>query len=186
MNIFKENSLNNDENKNNNKNINSTKNAQNINQNINNHISYSGERRKNRLGSKTEMIKPLTDVKKMPKIVKTKNKSKKILFYFLNALLFSLIIIIIIYLIIKYKRINNEKEIIEHKIKVEKVMKVFKPTFKINSKKNMLNQILFKSIKKYITLSDGIETSYSTFTKAKYDVYILNESLPEKDKIFII
>ena len=164
------------------------------NQDMNNPISYSIERNKNRRGSKSEMISPIINIIEKPKpknkIIDKTNKKEKykkclfISFFSLIALLLALSIFIFVYLYIKNKKTKNEKENIDYKIRVEKAMEAFKPSFKINTKKNVLNQILFKSIKNYVTLSDGNETSYSIFTKSKYDIYILNESLPDKDKNF--
>ena len=116
------------------------------------------------------MISPITKIKLKP-------KSNKCLLFLIIAIIALLLLgISIIYLVLKYhKKDPKEEESIEHKIKVEKVMKVFKPSFKINSKTNELTQILFKSIKQYITLSDGTESSYSIYAKSKYDIYILNE-----------
>ena len=83
---------------------------------------------------------------------KSKSKSKNCLLFFIIALIASLTLLLlclsIIYLVKKYQKKDPQKEeSIEHKIRVEKVMKVFKPSFKINSKKNELTQILLKSIK---------------------------------------
>ena len=66
----------------------------------------------------------------------------------------------------------------------EEAMKAFKSNFNINTKADTLTQLMLKSTQNYSTITDGIESSYSIFTKAKYDIYTLNESLPGKDKDF--
>ena len=66
----------------------------------------------------------------------------------------------------------------------EEAMKVFQPTFKITSKENTLTQLLLKSTQTYNTTSNGVESSYSIFSKAKYDLYILNSASSGEDKDF--
>ena len=66
----------------------------------------------------------------------------------------------------------------------EEAMKIFKPSFNITSKEDTLTQLLFKSTKTYNTTSNGVESSYSTFSKAKYDIYTLNSTSPGEDKDF--
>ena len=63
-------------------------------------------------------------------------------------------------------------------------MKVFKPNFEIKSKEDSLTQLLLKSKKTYNTISNGAETSYSTISKAKYDIYTLNSTSSGEDKDF--
>ena len=80
-----------------------------------------------------------------------------------------------------------ENEIIENQeivINFDKVKKAFEPSFKISSKPNTLNQVLMNSNQDYITISNGVDLSYSIFTKALFDIYTLNESIPENDKDF--
>ena len=57
----------------------------------------------------------------------------------------------------------------------EVVMKALKPSFTISSKVNTLIQLSLKSIQKYNTISKGEASSYSIFTKAKYDIYTISE-----------
>ena len=52
-----------------------------------------------------------------------------------------------------------------------------------NSFDNALEKV-FKSTKTYNTTSNGVESSYSTFSKAKYDIYTLNSTSPGEDKDF--
>ena len=147
--------------------------------NIDNKISASEIRSNRKEGTKREMISPIIKIKPKAK------SNKSLLFLIISLFALLLVGILITYLVLKYqKKEPKEEENIDHKIKVEKAMKVFKPSFKINSKTNELTQILFKSIKQYITLSDEIESSYSIYSKSKYDIYTLNESLSEKDKNF--
>ena len=86
---------------------------------------------------------------------------------------------------------NDENEETEGKkvsipsiITKEEAMKVFIPNFEIKSKENSLTQLLLKSKKTYNTISNGTETSYSTISKAKYDIYTLNSTSPGEDKDF--
>ena len=74
-----------------------------------------------------------------------------------------------------------EKPII---ISKEEAMKAFKPTFKIASKEDTLTQLLLNSTQEYNTVSNGIESSYSIFTKTKYDIYTLNQTSSGEDKDF--
>ena len=84
---------------------------------------------------------------------------------------------------IKQEELETEKiENPNFVIQLDKVMKAFQPNFKISSKPNTLNQLLMKSNKDVITISNGIDFSYSIFTKALFDIYTLNETIPEKDK----
>ena len=66
----------------------------------------------------------------------------------------------------------------------EEVMKIFQPKFKVSSKVDTLNQLLFKSRKKYNTTTNGIESSHAFFTKAKYDIFTINEKPSEENKDF--
>ena len=78
--------------------------------------------------------------------------------------------------------IITKKDIITEK---DEIMKVFqKPTFKVSSKVGTLNQLLCKSTKEYKSITNGIESSYSLFTKAKYDIFTLNEASSGEDKDF--
>ena len=65
-------------------------------------------------------------------------------------------------------------------------MRGFESNFKIKSSQDTLTQLLLQSIHNYNTISNGIKSSYSIFTKAKYDIYTLNESSPDKDKNYYI
>ena len=133
MSLHFESTLNNEQNMNHHQNIlnnnqNSVGKKQNI--NIENKISGSAIRSNFKEGTKREMISPITKSK-------PKSKSKKCLLLFIISLITLLLLCLsIIYLIIKnQKKEQKDEENIEHKITVEKVMKVFKPSFKINSKK---------------------------------------------------
>ena len=75
----------------------------------------------------------------------------------------------------------NEKLFI---IKKYEAMKIFQRKFKVVSKVDTLNQLLCKSTKKYNTITNGIESTYSFFTKAKYDIFTLNEKPSGDDKDF--
>ena len=55
-------------------------------------------------------------------------------------------------------------------IQLDKIMKAFQPSFKISSIPNTLNQLLMKSNQDYIIISNGIDLSYSIFTKALFDI----------------
>ena len=69
----------------------------------------------------------------------------------------------------------------------EQVMKAFQPVFKITSKENTLTQLLLKSTKiynTYNTTSNEVESSYSIFSKSKYDLYTLNSTSSGEDKDF--
>ena len=76
---------------------------------------------------------------------------------------------------------TNQKPLV---ISKEEAMEAFKSNFNINTKAETLTQLKLISTQNYNTTTDGIESSYSIFTKAKYDIYTLNESLPGKDKDF--
>ena len=81
---------------------------------------------------------------------------------------------------------ENSKEIVKINEELKKeALKVFKPNFKINTKPDKLTQILMKYSKFYNSSINGIETSQSIFTKAKYDIYTLNETESDsEDKDF--
>lgn len=63
----------------------------------------------------------------------------------------------------------------------EEAIKCLEPTFKIASKPYILNHILMKSSFKHNSISFDNVTTLSVFTKAKFDIYTLNESLAEKE-----
>ena len=80
---------------------------------------------------------------------------------------------------------KEEKTVLKPEIITkEEAMKVFKPNFEIKSKDDTLTQLLFKSKQTYNTISNGAETSYSTISKSKYDVYTLNSTSAGEDKDF--
>ena len=81
---------------------------------------------------------------------------------------------------------KDDTKIIEKPIIISKdeAMKIFEPTFKVASKEDTLTQLLLKSTQEYNTVSNGIESSYSTFTKTKYDIYTLNQTSSGEDKDF--
>ena len=66
----------------------------------------------------------------------------------------------------------------------EEAMKAFIPSFNISSKEDTLTQLSSKSKKTYNTISNGIESSYSIITNAKYDIYTLNSTSSGEDKDF--
>ena len=67
----------------------------------------------------------------------------------------------------------------------EEAIKAFEPSFKVKSKSNTLNQLLMKYSEKQISVTNGMKTSFTSFYKAIYDIYTLNEtSSTEKDKEF--
>ena len=66
----------------------------------------------------------------------------------------------------------------------EEAMKAFIPSFNISSKEDSLTQLSSKSKKTYITSSNGIESSYSIISNAKYDIYTLNSTSSGEDKDF--
>ena len=81
---------------------------------------------------------------------------------------------------------NSQNENIDNKCKNDlskkEALKAFESKFKISSKTNHLNQVFMKSNLKSISISNGVEsTTLSTFTKAKFDLYTLNESLSIED-----
>ena len=51
------------------------------------------------------------------------------------------------------------------------------PSFIINTKVNSYNQFLMKSSQKINSISNSINSNYSIFSQAKYDIYTLNESI---------
>ena len=64
----------------------------------------------------------------------------------------------------------------------KEALEAFRSHFKIASKTNILNQVLMKSNFKHTSISNGVEsTALSVFTKAKLDIYTLNESLVVED-----
>ena len=81
---------------------------------------------------------------------------------------------------------ENSKEIVKINEELKKeALKVFQSNFKISSKPDKLTQILMKYTKYYNSSINGIETSQSIFTKAKYDIYTLNETESDsEDKDF--
>ena len=83
----------------------------------------------------------------------------------------------------------NPPDTITNDIKKNKnrkeALKIFEPSFNVISKIKIFTQILMKSREKQISISLGAKTSFSYFTKAIFDIYTLNESLPiEKEKEF--
>ena len=88
-----------------------------------------------------------------------------------------------IYLINKSKNKNkDESGKKEETLDSSEIKKMFEPSFKINSEVNSFNQLLMKSNQKYTTLSNGVDSSYTVFTKTKYDLYTLNESKPAENE----
>ena len=53
--------------------------------------------------------------------------------------------------------------------------------FVINTNVKSLSQFLMKSYQKHNSVSNVINSSFSVFTQAKYDIYTLNESNPEQN-----
>jgi len=64
----------------------------------------------------------------------------------------------------------------------KEALKAFEPNFEVASKTNHLNQVIMKSNTKYTSISNGVEsTTLSVFTKAKIDIFTLNESYVGED-----
>ena len=64
----------------------------------------------------------------------------------------------------------------------KEALQAFEPNFKVSSKTNNLNQVLMKSNLKHTSISNEAEsTTLSVFTKAKIDLYTLNESYAGED-----
>ena len=76
------------------------------------------------------------------------------------------------------KEIQNEKILDKDIQNYEKELKAFEPNFKIKNKPDILTYKLMESSEIYNSKYSGIESSYSIFTKAKYDLYTLNETSP--------
>ena len=66
----------------------------------------------------------------------------------------------------------------------EEAMKVFVPVFEIKSKEETLTQLLLKSKTTYNSEFNGVDSSYSTISKAIYDIYTLNSTSSGEDKDF--
>ena len=115
------------------------------------------------------------------------NKSfkKRLIILIIAAVI--LIIIVGIFIFKMIGGINNRKEneqsnIPGNTLSKKDALKAFESNFKVSSKTNKLNQVLMKSILKYTSFSNGVEcTTLSAFTKAKFDIYTLNESYAEED-----
>jgi hypothetical protein len=116
-------------------------------------------------------------------------KKKRIL-----LLVFAVIAIIIIIGVIVYFTIPSNKKIpiientnktdntVTYVLSKEEALEAFKPNFKVVTKTNNLNQILMKTNLKHTSISNGVESiTLSVFTKAKLDIYTLNESLAIED-----
>ena len=69
------------------------------------------------------------------------------------------------------------------KIKTE--VKINESNFAINTEINQLSQYLMKSSQVHHSLSNSDNSTLSIFQIAKYDIYTLNESLPEKEIDFL-
>ena len=64
----------------------------------------------------------------------------------------------------------------------KEALTAFESKFEVASKANHLNQVIMKSDLKHISSSNGVEsTTLSVFTKAKIDIYTLNESYAGED-----
>jgi len=64
----------------------------------------------------------------------------------------------------------------------KEALTAFESKFEVASKTNHLNQVIMKSDLKHISFSNGVEsTTLSIFTKAKIDIYTLNESYAGED-----
>ena len=74
-------------------------------------------------------------------------------------------------------------EEIEDQKKIE-LLKAFEPKFRIKTINDTLTQLLLKSLHVHKTKSNGIESSYSIFSKEIYDIYTLNESIQEENNAF--
>ena len=73
---------------------------------------------------------------------------------------------------------NEDNDIID----MEEIKKGFEQNFKINSNINTLSQIEMKLKQNYVSKSDNL--SELSFVKAKLDIYIINETIPENTDYF--
>ena len=131
-------------------------------------------------------------------IDKTKFKLKKIvLLIIIIAIILGLTSFILWYFLVfkRKKQTKNEEEekekenenekILDNELKnYEKELKAFEPSFKIKSKPDTLTQLLMESSEIFNSKSSGIESSYSIFTKAKYDIYTLNETKSDDENFY--
>lgn len=120
--------------------------------------------------------------------VNAKKCTKKCLIISISIIsaIFILIAILLPILLLRKKnkdRDNNgEADKNEEIVNSSEIKKIFEPSFKINSEVNSFNQLLMKSNQKYNSLLNGVDSSYTVFTKTKYDLYTLNESKPAENE----
>jgi hypothetical protein len=77
---------------------------------------------------------------------------------------------------------GNEGNTGNNALSKKEALQAFEPNFKVSSKTNNLNQVLMKSNLKHSSISNEVEsTTLSVFTKAKFDLYTLNESYAEEE-----
>lgn len=72
--------------------------------------------------------------------------------------------------------------IIDYKEKIKSEANTEKIDFVINTENNSFSQYLMKSSQKHDSISNIINSNFSVFTEAIYDVYTLNESFPEQNR----
>ena len=128
----------------------------------------------------------------LEKIEKRKNKLKWIILLIVIIAIILILISLLLWYFLSFKtkkeifnaEKEEEKEIQNEKIldkdiqNYEKELKAFEPNFKIKNKPDILTYKLMESSEIYNSKYSGIESSYSIFTKAKYDLYTLNETSP--------
>ena len=90
------------------------------------------------------------------------------------------VVVALIFLTKKENKEGSDKN--EEIVNSSEIKKIFEPSFKINSEVNSFNQLLMKSNQKYTSLTNGVDSSYTVFTKTKYDLYTLNESKPAENE----
>ena len=77
---------------------------------------------------------------------------------------------------------GNEGNTGNNALSKKEALQAFESNFKVSSKTNNLNQVLMKSNLKHSSISNEVEsTTLSVFTKAKFDLYTLNESYAGED-----
>ena len=83
--------------------------------------------------------------------------------------------------------INGEEEVIiqNPEINLEVAKEIFSPSFKINTKENVLIQLSQKSHQNYQTTVNGEKTTMSIINKAIFDIYTINSTSSSKQNKII-
>ena len=116
---------------------------------------------------------------------KTEIKKNNFILWGINLFIFCLILVIILSILISLLYKNNNKLRAEKYFMNSEALQAFEQSFRINSKLNNFTQIIMNSTQHYYSLVDEIDLSYKIFTKAKFDIFTLEESKPIKnDKFF--